>query len=63
MLVFANGVVGAATWVFEQVEAHGFEGMVAKRLESTYQRSLTRLAEDQACRIWAAACTGVWAEV
>jgi bifunctional non-homologous end joining protein LigD len=37
-LVFANGIVGAGTWVFEQVEAHGFEGMVAKRLASLYQR-------------------------
>ncbi|MDB6082225.1 MAG: dependent ligase, partial [Gammaproteobacteria bacterium] len=41
-LVFANGIVGAGTWVFEQVEAHGFEGMLAKRLASTYQKGRSR---------------------
>jgi bifunctional non-homologous end joining protein LigD len=42
VLVFANGIVGAGTWVFEQVEAHGFEGMLAKRLDSLYQRGRSR---------------------
>jgi len=37
-LVFVNGIIAAGEWVFEQVEAHGFEGMVAKRLDSLYQR-------------------------
>ena len=37
-LVFANGVTEAGEWVFEQVEEHAFEGMVAKRLDSLYQR-------------------------
>src|SRR5260370_812659 len=36
-LIFTNGIVGAGKWVFEQVEALGFEGMVAKRLDSFYQ--------------------------
>lgn len=41
-LIYASGIVGAGRWVFEQVEAHGFEGMVAKRLASTYQRGRSR---------------------
>ena len=41
-LIFANGVVGVGDWVFEQVEAHGFEGMVAKRLDAPYQRGRSR---------------------
>ncbi|MDP9155268.1 MAG: DNA ligase [Pseudomonadota bacterium] len=40
-LVCTNGIVGAGEWVFEQVELHGFEGMVAKRLDSLYQRGRT----------------------
>jgi bifunctional non-homologous end joining protein LigD len=40
-LVFTNGIVGAGEWVWEQVELHGFEGMVAKRLDSLYQRGRT----------------------
>jgi bifunctional non-homologous end joining protein LigD len=38
VLVYVTGIVAAGAWVFEQVEAHDFEGMVAKRLNSTYQR-------------------------
>ena len=38
VLVYVTGIVAAGTWVFEQVEAHDFEGMIAKRLDSTYQR-------------------------
>ncbi|WP_255504109.1 ATP-dependent DNA ligase [Caballeronia sp. EK] len=37
-VIFANGIVGAGHWVFEQVEQLDLEGMVAKRLQSTYQR-------------------------
>ncbi|WP_250477648.1 DNA ligase [Caballeronia sp. INML1] len=37
-LAYVTGVVGAGAWVFEQVEAHDFEGMVAKRLDAPYQR-------------------------
>ena len=37
-LVYVTGIVAVGAWVFEQVEAHDFEGMVAKRLDSTYQR-------------------------
>jgi bifunctional non-homologous end joining protein LigD len=40
-LVFTNGIVGAGEWVWEQVELHGFEGMIAKRLDSLYQRGRT----------------------
>lgn len=35
-LVFANGIIGAGLEVFELVKQHGFEGMLAKRLQSTY---------------------------
>ncbi|WP_133667306.1 DNA ligase [Paraburkholderia sp. BL10I2N1] len=37
-LVYLSGIVAAGHWVFEQVQALGLEGMVAKRLKSTYQR-------------------------
>lgn len=37
-LIFVNGIVTAGHWVFEQVESLDLEGMVAKRLQSTYQR-------------------------
>lgn len=37
-LIFANGIVGAGEWVFEQAQALDLEGMVAKRLSSPYQR-------------------------
>jgi bifunctional non-homologous end joining protein LigD len=37
-LVFVNGIVEAGEWVFEQVAEHDFEGMLAKRLDSLYQR-------------------------
>jgi bifunctional non-homologous end joining protein LigD len=37
-LVFVNGIVEAGEWVFEQVVAYDMEGMLAKRLDSTYQR-------------------------
>lgn len=36
-VIFVNGIVGAGHWVFEQVEQLDLEGMVAKRLQSTYQ--------------------------
>lgn len=41
-LVFANAIVEAGEWVFEQVQQYGFEGMVAKRLASTYRAGRSR---------------------
>jgi bifunctional non-homologous end joining protein LigD len=41
-LIFANGMIGVGDWVFEQVQAHGFEGMLAKRLDAPYQRGRSR---------------------
>jgi bifunctional non-homologous end joining protein LigD len=40
-LVFVNGIADAGEWVFEQVALHDFEGMVAKRVDSRYQRGRT----------------------
>ncbi|BCF95382.1 DNA ligase [Paraburkholderia largidicola] len=40
-LIYVNGIVGAGEWVFEQVVKERFEGMVAKRLQSPYQRGRT----------------------
>ena len=37
-LVFVSGIAEAGEWVFEQAIAHNFEGMLAKRLDSIYQR-------------------------
>lgn len=37
-LIFATGIVAAGHWVFEQVQQNGLEGMVAKWMQSTYQR-------------------------
>jgi hypothetical protein len=39
--VLTNGIIGAGEWVWEQVELHGFEGMIAKRLDSFYERGRT----------------------
>jgi len=41
-LVYVSGVVEAGEWVFEQVQAHDFEGMVGKRLDAPYQRGRTK---------------------
>ena len=41
-LVYATGIVGAGAWVFSQVQARDLEGMIAKRLDSTYQRGRSR---------------------
>ncbi|MEZ2310780.1 DNA ligase [Paraburkholderia sp. RCC_158] len=41
-LVYVNGIAEAGEWVFEQVQAHDFEGMVGKRLDAPYQRGRTR---------------------
>jgi bifunctional non-homologous end joining protein LigD len=41
-LVFASSVVEAGEWVFEQVQALGFEGMMAKRLSSSYRAGRSR---------------------
>ncbi|CAB3758688.1 DNA ligase [Paraburkholderia humisilvae] len=38
VLVYVTGIATAGDWVFEQAQALDFEGMVAKRLDSTYQR-------------------------
>lgn len=38
VLVYVTGIVAAGAWVFDQVKKLDFEGMVAKRLDSTYQR-------------------------
>ncbi|SIT48030.1 ATP dependent DNA ligase (fragment) [Paraburkholderia ribeironis] len=41
-LVYVAGIHAAGDWVFSQVQAYDFEGMVAKRLRSTYQRGRSR---------------------
>ncbi|WP_260853842.1 DNA ligase [Paraburkholderia sp. BCC1886] len=41
-LVFVTGIVAAGEWVFEQVKAHDFEGMIAKRMDAPYQRGRSR---------------------
>jgi bifunctional non-homologous end joining protein LigD len=41
-LVYSNAVVGVGTWVFEQVQYYGFEGMLAKRMASPYMRGRSR---------------------
>jgi bifunctional non-homologous end joining protein LigD len=42
VLIYVSGIVEAGAWVFEQVKAHDLEGMLAKRLDSTYQRGRSR---------------------
>jgi bifunctional non-homologous end joining protein LigD len=41
-LIFVNGIIGGGDRVFELVKQYGFEGMVAKRLQSTYQKGRSR---------------------
>jgi bifunctional non-homologous end joining protein LigD len=41
-LVFVNGIIGAGAEVFELVKQYGFEGMLAKRLASPYQKGRSR---------------------
>jgi bifunctional non-homologous end joining protein LigD len=41
-LVYVAGAVGAGNEVFALARQYGFEGMVAKRLASTYQRGRSR---------------------
>jgi bifunctional non-homologous end joining protein LigD len=41
-LVYATGIVGAGVAVFDLVKQYGFEGMVAKRMSSTYQKGRSR---------------------
>jgi bifunctional non-homologous end joining protein LigD len=41
-LIYASGVEGAGEFVFGEVVARDLEGMVAKRLDSTYQRGRSR---------------------
>jgi len=42
VLVYPTGIVSAGEWVWEQVRALAFEGLVAKRLASPYQGGRTR---------------------
>lgn len=42
VLVYVTGIVAAGAWVFDQVKAHDFEGMVGKRLDAPYQRGRSR---------------------
>jgi bifunctional non-homologous end joining protein LigD len=42
VLIYVTGVVGAGAWVFERAGLNDFEGMVAKRLDSTYQAGRCR---------------------
>ncbi|BBU33448.1 hypothetical protein BTHE68_71820 (plasmid) [Burkholderia sp. THE68] len=41
-LIYTVGIVGAGTWVFDQVKEHDMEGMVAKRLDAPYSRGRSR---------------------
>jgi bifunctional non-homologous end joining protein LigD len=41
-LIVVSSIVAAGEWVFEQAITHGMEGMVAKRLNSTYQTGRSR---------------------
>jgi bifunctional non-homologous end joining protein LigD len=41
-LAFTSGIIGDGVTVFELVKQYGFEGMVAKRLASTYQKGRSR---------------------
>lgn len=41
-LIYASGVRGAGEWVFERAKSLDLEGMVAKRLDSTYRKGRTR---------------------
>ncbi|KDR37820.1 DNA ligase [Caballeronia glathei] len=46
VLVNVAGVVAAGASVFEQAKADGFEGVIAKRLDSTYQRGRSNDWQD-----------------
>jgi bifunctional non-homologous end joining protein LigD len=41
-LIYASGIRGAGEFVFGQAKSLDLEGMVAKRLDSTYQRGRSR---------------------
>jgi bifunctional non-homologous end joining protein LigD len=41
-LIYASGIEGKGKLVFEHVEELGLEGMIAKRLDSTYQKGRSR---------------------
>jgi bifunctional non-homologous end joining protein LigD len=41
-LIYASGIEGAGEWVFEKAASLDLEGMVAKRLDSTYQKGRSR---------------------
>jgi bifunctional non-homologous end joining protein LigD len=42
VLIYVTGIVEAGEWVFEQAQAHDFEGMVGKRLDAPYMRGRTK---------------------
>jgi bifunctional non-homologous end joining protein LigD len=42
VLIYAGGIIGAGEWVFEQAKKLDLEGMMAKRLDSTYQAGRSR---------------------
>jgi bifunctional non-homologous end joining protein LigD len=41
-LIYASGIEGEGKMVFDEVEGLGLEGMLAKRMDSTYQRGRSR---------------------
>jgi bifunctional non-homologous end joining protein LigD len=41
-LIYASGIQGAGEWVFEKAQSLDLEGMIAKRMDSTYQRGRSR---------------------
>jgi bifunctional non-homologous end joining protein LigD len=41
-LIYASGIEGEGKMVFDAVEGLGLEGMIAKRMDSTYQRGRSR---------------------
>jgi bifunctional non-homologous end joining protein LigD len=41
-LIYASGIEIAGEWVFDQAKALGLEGMVAKRLDSSYHRGYSQ---------------------
>jgi bifunctional non-homologous end joining protein LigD len=50
-LIFANAIIEAGEWIFEQVRAYGFEGMMAKRVNSSYRAGRSREWLNQVARL------------
>jgi bifunctional non-homologous end joining protein LigD len=42
VLIYVGGIIGAGEWVFEQAQKLDLDGMMAKRLDSTYQAGRSR---------------------